>query len=330
MQNNEKYKALLIWLVTIVLSSALWLAQTNGVTAQKEAVSKLAQFTNEVSSMRSVVNKPLGPYPIYTRCTWCSKKEWWGLGLCTHETTSTWDTKVDFTWTRQQLSRTLELSQQNVSTFSNRYQPTQAWISGLPEFSKKFDNTADTILAIQKEIKAGIGPTDQQRVKVTQALEEVTNDLNRSSSLLQDSTSALATFLQQQSASREAIRQAIASADRSAQEALANLEKQSSTHHCQDGLSAKYAGIRADFSRTLQEILVAFQKLEESSREAERNLAILLGTVLSSQTDLKTVLDSVNAAKNDQIGSFLEQLHFNAAKKKWKDLADYAVVNLSN
>lgn len=330
MKKKAKYKLLSLWLVTIVLSAALWLAQTNGVTAQKEAISKLAQFTNEVSNMRSVVSKPLGPYTISTSCTFCIEKEWWGLGLCTKEKTQRWSAKVDFTGTRQPLLRTLERSQQNANAFSSRYQPIQAWISGLPEFSKKFDNAANLVLTIQQDIKAGIGPNDTQRVKVTQTLQGLVEDLDRSASLLQGGTSALAAFLQQQSANRDAIRKAIDSADQSSQQALINLEKQTSTQRCQDGVKEKYDGIRSDFSRSLQEILAAFQTLQGSSQEAEKGLALLMGNVLSSQTDLKSVLDSVNAARNDQMGSFLEQLHLNAAKKQWKAMADYAVGNLSN
>lgn len=327
----------LIWLAILSLSAFLWLSpanvavtQTSNVTTQKGAISRLAQFNNEVSNMRSVVNKPLGPYPIHTRCTWCSKHKWWGLGLCTEKTTETWDTEVDFTWTRQKLSRMLDQAQRDISTFSSRYELTQAWINSLPEFSAKFDATADIILAVQADIKAGVSPNDQQRQTVTQALLELTQDLGRSSSLLQDATTALAAFLQQQSSYKEAIRQAINDADRSAQEALTNLENQSKTHRCQDGLNEKYAGIRADFSRSLQEISDAFRMLEGSSREVEGSLASLVGFVVNSQSQLQTVINLVNAAKNDELGSFLERLHLNTAKKQWRDLADYAVGKLSN
>jgi uncharacterized coiled-coil DUF342 family protein len=337
MKNSTSYWTIATWLVIPLLSAILWLsqvnvavAQTNAVNAQQQAISRLDQFTNQVSNMRSVVGKSLGPYPIYTRCTWCSEKEWWGLGLCTRETTETWDTKVDFTWTRQRLTNTLDKSQRYASTFSNSYQPTQNWISELPKFSTKFDTAANVVLTVQQEIKAGIGPNFQQREVVTQALQDLSNDLNRSAFLLQNGTSALASFLQNQSAYREEIQRGINGADQSAQQALTNLENQSKTHHCQDGLNEKYAGIRADFSRSLQEISDAFQQLGGSSREAEKSLALLLGTVVNSQTDLNTVLELVQAASNEKLGSFLERLHLSQAKEQWKNMADYAASNLSN
>lgn len=336
MKSIAKYRKHLNWLFIIVLSAVILLspvnvaiAQTNSVTAPRDVFSRLEQFKNEVSNIRSVVSKPLGPYPIYTRCSWCIEKAWYGFGSCTKERTETWDTKVDFAWTRRQLSRILEQSAKNASSFSSSYQPTQRWLNELPGFSAKFDTTADIILAVQQEIKSGIGPNDQQREIVKQALQKLGEDLDRSSSLLQSSTSSLAAFLQQQSAYKRNIQQAIDGADRSAQEALTNLEQQSSTHHCQGGLNEKYASIKADFSRSLQEISSAFQKLEGSSQEAEKSLAQLLGSVVSYQTELKSVLDLVNAAGNDKLGSFLEKLHLNAAKQQWRALANSATSSSS-
>lgn len=336
MKSIVKYRKHLNWLLIIVLSAFLWLlpvnvavAQTNSVTVPRDVFSRLEQFKNEVSNMHSVVSKPLGPYTISTSCSFCIEKAWYGLGSCTKTRTEKWGTEVDFAWTRQSLSRVLEQSEKNTDTFSSGYQLTQAWLNELPGFSAKFDTTADIILAVQQEIKSGVGPNEQQRGIVKQALQKLGDDLRRSSSLLQSGTRALAAFLQQQSAYKKDIKQAIDGADRSAQEALTNLEDQTNKQRCQGGVREKYDGIRADFSRSLQEISVAFQKLEVSSREAEQSLAQLLGSVVNSQTELKSVLYLVNAAGNDKLGSFLEKLHLNAAKQQWRDLADSSVVHLS-
>jgi hypothetical protein len=316
-------------LMIVFISAALWLVPFQGAIAQSqdskahaEALAHLGQFQQDIAGMRAVVGAPLGPYPIRTQCTWCSESAWWGLGLCTKNTTETWDVNVDFTWTRQRLSQLLAQAQQNASNFNSSYAPTQAWINGLPEFRQKFDAMASTVLAVQAEIKAGIGPDDQQHNTVKQALQASSKDLDRSLSLLQAGTRALASFLQGQSAYREAIQQAIAGADQSALTALANLEAQSRTHHCQEGLDAKYSGIKADFSRSIQSIAGTFQALERSSRSAENSLALLLGSVVSAQTELKTVLNLVVATSNDQLGSFLERLHLNAAKQQWQALAN--------
>lgn len=299
--------------------------QADNTASLKLAVSSLQQFQSDLGSMRSVVSKPLGPYQIFTQCTWCSEKAWWGFGSCTQHATESRGVGVDFSWTRKMLDGVLKQAEQNVGTFSSSYAPTQEWIDGLPQFSAKFNATADVILGVQREIGAGRGPTTEQQQNVTLAVQTLIDDLSRSSAQLQTGTKSLAAFLQQLSSYQESIKQAIDGADRSAQEALQSVQNQSKNFRCQDGLDQQFVAIRGEFSRSIQEISAAFQKLEASNREAQKGQAVLLGTVVSSQTEMQSVLDLVKAAKDDQLGSFLERLHLNAAKKQWQDLAaDYA------
>jgi hypothetical protein len=316
-------RVLFLFSVAVCLLQAPASGQDRNPASLKEAVSRLGHFQNDVRNMRSIVGKPLGPYNISGQCTWCSYA--WG-SLCWENTTASWsNVLVDFSWTRQGLQRVLSEAEHNADNFTNSYAPTQAWIDGLPEFSRKFNATADLILAVQQEIKAGTGPTDQQYQIVKQALQKLAGDLRSSSEQLQMGTRALAVSLDRQSSYREPIRQAINGADRSAQEALNSIRKQyeaiEAHPECQAVFNEKFNPIRADFSRSIQEISGAFQKLEASSREAEKGLAVLLGSVVSSQTELQTVLQLLSAAQQDQLGSFLERLHLTAAKKQWEDLA---------
>jgi hypothetical protein len=93
---------------------------------------------------------------------------------------------------------------------------------------------------------------------------------------------------------------------------------------CQDGVQAQFDNIKAELSRSIGEISAAFQRVEASGREAQKGLAALLGPVISSRTDLQSVVEQVKGANNDQLGSFLERLHLTAAKQRWKDLASGA------
>ena len=223
----------------------------------------------------------------------------------------------------------LEDAKQNISQFSNSYAPTQAWIDGLPEFSRNFDIAADLVLRVQQEIQAGSGPTDQQYQIVKQALQTLTVDLKGSSDQPNRGTQALANSLEQQSSYREKISQAIGGADQSAIDALEVIKGHANNFavvrehsECQGVFNEKFIGIRGDFSRSITEIDSAFKKLGDSSQKAQTSLAVLLGSVVSSRTTIQSVQDLLNAAKKDRLGSFLEQLHLTAAKKQWKDLAD--------
>lgn len=297
------------------------LAQNANTAALEHALQELARFQQQVAAMRGVVRQPLGPYPLHTQCTWCSQRAWWGLGMCTQETTETWSQSVDFTWTRNQLDQVLQRAERDAGKLGEAYAPTQAWIDGLPAFSQAFDVNADRVLAVQEQLRQGIGPNDVQRQQVTQALQQLDADMARSSAQLEAGVAALGISLQQQSAYRDQIRAAIDGADRSAREALQRVEAGAQSHRCQDGLQQKFNTIRSDFSASLQRISSAFTQLDASSRAAESGVAALLGAVVGSRTDMQSILDLIKAAQNDQMGSFLERLHLTAAKKQWHDLA---------
>jgi hypothetical protein len=291
----------------------------------KNAVALLRTYQDEVGRLRELVRKPLGPYQIATQCTWCSSRPWWAFGACTEETTQRIGMSVDFSWTRVRLDQVLQQAAQSANDFSRSYAPTQAWIDGLPEFSSKFNGNADRILTVQQEIRAGNGPTNQQRQVVTGALQSLLQDLGHSSVQLQEGTRALTAFLQRQSDYRQSIKQAIAGSEQSANEQLSKLQQDAVAKAHPDCLANlvnnHFNPIRAQFDSSSQAIAASFQKLEVSSGEAEKGIAILLGAVVNNQTDLKSVMDLVNAASNDQMGSFLERLHLSAAKTQWAALA---------
>jgi hypothetical protein len=309
------------WLGVLILASGVGPGPTPAAgqgVSPKEAIAVLGQFQRDVAGMGGAVRMPLGPYGIRTRCTWCSKH----FIFCIEETTETWDVKVDFTWTRGRLDQVLGEAGQHAGAFSRSYTPTRRWLDDLPRFSAKFDAAASVVVAVQAEIRSGTGPTGQQRQRVTDVLGQLTNDLLISKSQLEEGTRALAAFLQQQNAYRKSIQEAINSSDQSAQAALANLVKESSKHRCQGGLSQKFDEIRGDFTNSMRRISGEFQRVSASSERAEKALATLLGNVVSSQTEMQNVIGLVQAAGNDQLGSFLSKLHLSSAAKQWKDLAD--------
>lgn len=312
-----------LWLVAFAACLLAPSAGAQDVTgaALNNAVVSLAQFRQQVADMRAVVQQPLGPFRIESSCSWCSARAWYGFGTCTETTHASWGGPVDFSWTRGQLHAVLTRAEQDAGAFTSGYAPTQAWIDGLPAFSASFDTTADLVLGVQQAIKQGQGATDAQRQQVTLALETLAADLARSSTQLQAGARALAVSLQQQSSYRDAIKSAIDGASQSAEDALRNVEKSAMGHPCQDGVPQQFAAIRVNFSASTARISSAFQQLDARSREAENALAVLLGGVVNSQTQMKSILSMVTAAGNDQLGSFLEQLHLAAAKKQWSNLA---------
>ncbi|WP_426756942.1 hypothetical protein [Myxococcus sp. Y35] len=284
----------------------------------QEAIAQLALFQGEVHNLRRVIQKPLGPYTVSSACSWCASEF---LGICFRQASQAWSQRVDFSGPREQLDRVVAQAESGASALTKRYAPTQAWIDGLPAFSAEFAATADRVLAVQQAIKQGQGPTDTQRQDVTRALQRLSEGLSRSEEQLQAGIQALSVSLQQQSSYRDVIQQAIAGTDAAVTAELARLTEATRSSRCQEGVPAQFASIRSEFTRSTQEIKAAFQRMDASSRSAEQGLAMLLGTVISSRTDLKSVIELVQAASNDKLGSFLEQLHLSAAKQQWEALA---------
>jgi hypothetical protein len=296
-------------------------AQTVDVTSAAQALARVAQLKSDVAAMRAVAMTPLGPYTLETSCSWCNSEF---LGICFARSTESWRTRVDFTWTRSRLDQVLAQAQQTADSFPRAFAPLQNWIDGLPAFTARFDRAADLVLNVQQQINAGRPADDQQRQIVTQVLHALISDLSASSTQLNDATKALAAALQQQSGYGSAIKQAIDGADQSAKEALANLQREAGTHRCQGGLAQRFEAIRADFAASIGKISAAFQKLEASRQASDRGLAFLLGSVVSSRTDLQSVTDQIMATDKDQLGSFLQRLHLASAKAQWHQIADYA------
>jgi hypothetical protein len=166
-----------IWNTLIAFSIAACLLQSQASAQTNNARSLLMQYEREVARVLQTADK-LGPYTITSDCT-----------LKNHNKIR-WSNTADF---RNSLS-VLWGAEQNVETFSTSFAPAQVWIDGLPQFKQQFDGNADRVLCVQQDIKAGIGPTDQQRQIVAQALQNLTGILDSSLRQFHPGTAPWPTF----------------------------------------------------------------------------------------------------------------------------------------
>jgi hypothetical protein len=304
----------------MVLSLAACLLQSQASAQTNNAASLLRQYQGEIVTVREAAGK-LGPYGLSVDCQSSCLERSWFFGICT-KTGALFSGMVDFRSTRGELNSVLLGAEQYAGTFSASFAPTQAWIDRLPEFREQFNANADRVLGVQQDIKAGNGPTEQQRLVVAQALQNLTGMLDGSLTPLKQGTGALATFLQRQSQYRQAIALAIAGFDQSSRGALDNLMHDISNNPgCQtstirSSIEGQFNTIKGQFAISSREISMAFQNLETISQAVERAVAELLAFVVNNQTDVSSIMDNVNAANADQLGSFLQRLHLDAAKNR--------------
>ncbi len=304
------------WIAALCI--AMGLASTTAAAQTGQDTARLVQqFQNNLANLSAVVNKPLGPYDISTRCSYCKTQIIW----CVESAEEVWGVHIDFSRSRSGLLRVVGDANRDSQTFAASFAPAQAWIYGLRGFSDSFNANADRILAIENEIKAGKGPNDSQRVRVKLYLQVMTRQLADSSQQLQMGISALAQALQRQTDYRTSIGSAKVAFEQDASAQLAFMDNAGRNQRCNTGTKEKFDAVKANFRASADQIAAAFQAVEASGRAAEKALGALLGSVTSAQTELKSVQDLVAAAQNDQLGSFLERLHLSAAKKQWSDLA---------
>ncbi len=294
------------------------------VNGARQAVAAFGQLRQNLQAMQGAMGAPLGPYELATQCTWCSEHAWWGLGTCTQETTRKQSTRIDFEWTRARVGSLIGQAQALAANFPAAYAPAQAWLRGVPTFNATFQQASDIVLKVRDEIKAGQGPNDGQKVRVTQALQAVVTGLQASRQQLDASTGSLASYLQRQSTVRAQMSEAIGGAARSADEAWTKYKQDTNTWQCHDGLDARFNQMKAHFTGSTQRISTSFQNVDASSRAAEQALATMTATLVSAQGDYQSILKQVQAAQKDQLGSFIEQLHLDVARRQWQQLADYA------
>jgi hypothetical protein len=304
-------------LLAALLAPGRSLAQPPSTQSLEQAVSRLAQFQAEVDRMRGVVHQSFGPYTIGSECEVCS---WSILGLCMQHHVEGWRRQIGLQGLAQ-IDQVLAQVQGDGVQLEQSYGPTRAWVDGLPAFSAAFGSAADIVLAVQQQIRQGQPATQQQRDQVTVALTRLQADLAHSASQLEAGVRTLAIALQKQSDYRNAIGRAIALSNEAAQQDLSQATMIASQQRCQDGVPQQLAAIRVAFANSSQQLAQAFSQLAMTSSGAEQSLGVLLGAVISSRTQMATVLNLVQAAGADQVGSFLEQLHLATAKKQWEDLA---------
>ncbi len=290
-----------------------------------KAVSALRKYRREIKSTLDSARRPLGPFQLEGKCSWCSSQPWWALGACVETTTRTVSNRVDFSATRVKLVQVLADADDHAAQFVQRYSSTEKWVKALPEFSRGFNRDADIILEIQEEIKAGNGPTEQQQQRVKQALDGLTATVEAAAETLTASSAMLVESLDRQSDFRESIALALAESGQAGDRELTRLTRQISAdlnQNCANSVAQdNFQPIRDQFENSIQGFSSAFQTLEAHSRQLEEALAALSGALQSSLTELKAVSDLVSAAHTDRLGSFLATIHLNAAKKSWAALA---------
>ncbi|MFT6337249.1 MAG: hypothetical protein ACJATI_004011 [Halioglobus sp.] len=322
MKSNKFFKLAIMYLSILCFLILTPYQLTSQSKAElQQAIKSLNTFKSSLSQLKTAAAIPLGPYPLNAKFTWCSKS----FIFCIENTTETFKGSADFSWIKSSLRSAISQAEANANNFNRSFAPTQRWIDQLPAFSREFTQNANSIEAVQNELDRGIGPNDDQKRRVTNALQKLCDNLAQSKRDVEVGTRSLSIFLQNQSTYRQSIKNTMdASAARQESELtrlMNDCRKKCSRQETYNKLTASFNVIKSTFAVSTASINQSYSVVEQTSRAAEKGVSQLLAAVLSNNSDLQTILGEVKEARTDELGSFIQAMHLGTAQIQWESLA---------
>lgn len=277
-------------------------SQVGNTSQPNSIILRINQFKSQLSDFRSVViEKKAG----FNMKLWCNNTSFF-----THFDGFEYQSLID----------ELTKLEKNADSFSRYYDGSLNWKKSLTGISTMFDSTNEIFLAAQEEVRRGGNLSDPQRKIITTALEELIVALRGNSTLLYNSTAAFAVFVQNNSSYLESIQKELFQVDSEFQEYFVSAESVLKETCPNESLQIAKT-IRDHASKPISD---SFVFLKARSRELDEHLANVLGTLVNSQTTLKSIIALLNTV--DDIAS--ANLHFSSALIQWKHLVDTVTTNL--
>ena len=284
-------------------------------------VSRLTQLRHDIEVLRSLVRQPLTSPLIQGSCRECTQH----IIFCVRHTTVGWKSSTDFSGPRGRLESLLHNAETHASTFSQSYQPITRWLQEIPQVTADFQSADGVIHQVRTEIQNGDGPTEYQRTQVHLVLQILHQALETNLSHLHAGTGALTSYLHRQSGDREQAKAAEKNLEATWDTVLKEYERTGKTLDLECARTqylAQVHSVKANYLTAIGNVRQALTQLEVTSHQAEQGLAHLVAETVSAQNEVRNAIDRIEATQKDQLGSFLEQLHFDSALHTWEQLAD--------
>lgn len=285
----------------------------------EETVALLAQLRHDIESLRTLVRQPLISSKIEGSCSECTQH----IIFCVRHKTVGWSRPADFEEARLELAALLRRIEGYADSFSGSYHPITQWMQEIPQITSEFRHADSVIYDVRQQIQNGDGPTEAQRIRVHNALQTLHESLETSLSHLHAGVGSLTSFLHRQSGDREHAKSAERTLERIYESTLASYKQQAGTFELDCARTEALAQIhqvRAEYLKSISKVRQALTVLETTSHRAEKGIAHIVAETVSSQNEVHTAIQRIEAAQKDELGSFLEQMHFGSAMHTWEEL----------
>lgn len=292
---------------------------TPGLFAQdiklaKEGIGRLKGLPGSVQQVLVVINGTnFGPFAMNGRCEYDWR--WYCFGNCRYYQWS-WQFP-NYTWLKTDLAAKYERVRNQASQFDGAFSPVKTWlVQSLPEIGKQMESAST-------RMQSG----DAASVKA--AITQLDGELNASAGRLELGFKSLSVFnkglngLLEQAGSRDAM-EGVINRDQE------GLNRKLAEYPCgADDARNKYNNIRDSVRNQFLQVEQAGQKFGVTSAQTDKDVSIVLGTLLATRGSVASVLKNLQNASVTPAGA-IQQLRLKVVAGQWQELSDYARQQLGN
>jgi hypothetical protein len=267
------------------LIAAAALAATNVGSSQvvadntqqaQEAIALLGRFPIEVEKITTAISRIVLPTGgVSYTCVYTAFAHAAGVK------TLHYSSQTSFSGLDSGLQPRIQAVHTSSKRFADSFTPIlRQWAqTALPRSSVAFSNASVEVLAVQDEMKRGIGPSESQRTRVIGALDRILASLNTGKGELTTMNKLLSGYLQEQRAARGSLSDWSTTASGQIQSRAQKIREDIDRQRCKgDGL-AKLAEIERNANASIATIKTRIEELQRRDAEADSFLALLSGTL---------------------------------------------------
>jgi hypothetical protein len=301
-------------------------AQGDDFAPAKAAIDSLKQLPASVSRVQSVIQgTSYGPFEISGSCDY--DKQWYCLGMACR-TFKWWWKFPNYTWFKDSLAARYNEVSSVSQQFDSRFTPVKTWmLTSLPQFSQQLDKENEIISAagrVAADPNSSPAAIEQAKSDLLASLNRIENGLQPGVKQLNDGISSLSNFNSQLNQSLQNVNNLRVSLDRVVSADKANMNAKLGEYPCGDGdARAQYNGIENLVTGQFQNVQTAAQSYGVTSNQTDRDVSIILGTVLNFQTRYQGISQALRLAQLSPAGA-VQQLRINVVAASWRDFAQYA------
>lgn len=286
------------------------------------AVTQTKVLQGDIEAFNAVAVQAVGPYKQSYEHTVVTQTVIDGR-IYTNHFTYHCATTIDFGSIQKQLVNTVQAVPTGIAALQNATDALTKWNGVVPATSARFNALVEQQKQLQISSQTGFISDDQKRA-FDDSLNLTQDSIGSSTFYLQQSSQAMALFIQQSTDYQKTVSQAINLAGNSTTQTLDNANNDIKKQGCPSGLGGDYQRIQGDFNAWIGRLNDAEAKSANDSTSAQKGAADLAAFSLASQQNLASIQKELAAAAAQDYATFIQQLDISVAQSQWNAIAAQA------